>query len=115
MSAAGFFWQQSITFVISMAFEETSSHLTKLVPLVTLALEVTLVLATFCGKIGELERDRDPDCKNTFSEVFKSVFKRRALSDGESKFLFNFELVLLISLRVFFDSSDLLSEIITFN
>lgn len=106
-------------FTNSMAFEETSSHLVALLPLVTLTLEVALVFASFCGEIGELERDREPDCKKTFSEVLRSVFNRRALSDGESKFLFNFELVLLISWRVYLFfwqfSSVSLSEIITFN
>lgn len=59
------------------------------------ALGVSQVLIAFCGETGELERDRD--CKKTFSDVLRSVFMRRALSDGESKLLFGcFKLELLI-------------------
>lgn len=84
-----------------MAFEETSSHLATLLLPVALTLEVALVLATFCGKFGELEREREADCMKTFSDVFRSVLRRRASSDGESNFLFNFE---LISFHSFFSA-----------
>lgn len=73
---------------------DKKSHLISRTPVAVL--EVSLDLITFCGKTGELERDRD--CKKTFSDVFKSVFMRRALSDGESKLLFGcLKLELLIS------------------
>lgn len=76
-----------------------SVHLIALLPLPA-ALEVSQLFATFCGEIGELERDREQDCKKTFSDVFRSVFMRRApLSDGESWLLFSFGLEVLIALR----------------
>lgn len=84
-----------------MAIEkQIRSHLIALLPAV-FGVSQFFAFATFCGKLGELERDREPECKKTFCEVFRSVFMRRALSDVESKLLFCFVPELLISCRFF--------------
>lgn len=83
-----------------MAFKATSSHLAAPLP-VAFGLEVSQPFTSFCGETGELERDRESACiRKIFSDVFRSVFMRRALSDGESKLLICFALELLIAWRV---------------
>lgn len=86
MSAADYILAMICENDFSMAKERRKKNISlHLIALLPVALEVSQLFATFCGKIGELERDREQDCKKTFSDVFRSVFKRRApLSDGES-------------------------------
>lgn len=81
MSCGRFFGNDSI--VAQIAMKHFQSHL--IAPLPTIGLGISQLFAVFCGRIGELEREREPDCRKTFSDVLRSVFMRRVLSEGESR------------------------------
>jgi hypothetical protein len=57
---------------------------TAFVIVISLNFSQCLIVTFFSGKIGELERDRKAlHCKKIFSDVCKSVFTRRALSNDD--------------------------------